>query len=192
MSPAVCSITVFLTSTQFWSIGHQVPHQLRVSLPLPLRHHFANSGYVVFSDTTHTSYCIDRLITMISFTGNTVISRNIFLVVIGLLLINVASSLHAVFSGRLSIKFDTLSIASRSIPNSQLYQSFESYDLNTNVHAVSRRSAMIISPIVFFVAASQPQRTNADVSDGNALPKGAQEFARTLKLKTDIKVRDLS
>jgi hypothetical protein len=28
----------------------------------------------------------------------------------------------------------------------------------------------------------------ADVSDGNALPQGAQQFARTIKLKTDLKV----
>ena len=53
----------------------------------------------------------------------------------------------------------------------------------------SSRRTMVISSIAFVAGASQvATNVNADVSDGNALPEGAQQFARTIKLKTDLKV----
>jgi hypothetical protein len=52
--------------------------------------------------------------------------------------------------------------------------------------AVSRRN-MIVSSVAF-IASQVATKANADVSDGNELPEGAQQFARTIKLKTDLKV----
>ena len=46
---------------------------------------------------------------------------------------------------------------------------------------------MIISSAALVVS-QVAVKVNADVSDGNALPEGAQQFARTIKLKTDLKV----
>jgi hypothetical protein len=57
----------------------------------------------------------------------------------------------------------------------------------SNLHiALTRRAAMMIVPIVVGVKASTP--AVADVSDGTTLPQGAQQFARTIKLKIDLKV----
>lgn len=41
-------------------------------------------------------------------------------------------------------------------------------------------------PALLITGASPAQ---ADVSDGNSLPQGAQQFARVIKLKADLKVR---
>ena len=47
----------------------------------------------------------------------------------------------------------------------------------------------LLMPAVLVVSAS-PAR--ADVWDGNALPQGAQQFSRVIKLKTDLKVSFVS
>ena len=52
---------------------------------------------------------------------------------------------------------------------------------------VASRRHMIISSVAL-IASQVATKANADVSDGNALPEGAQQFARTIKLKTDLKV----
>ena len=52
--------------------------------------------------------------------------------------------------------------------------------------ATSRRKMIISSAAL--VVSQVAVKVNADVSDGNALPEGAQQFARTIKLKTDLKV----
>jgi hypothetical protein len=56
--------------------------------------------------------------------------------------------------------------------------------------AVSRRQlfqfAAALAPAALVTGASPAK---ADVSDGNALPQGAQQFARVVKLQTDLKVR---
>lgn len=62
----------------------------------------------------------------------------------------------------------------------------ESNDVPVLLSAVSRRN-MIVSSVAF-IASQVATKANADVSDGNALPEGAQQFARTIKLKTDLKV----
>lgn len=62
----------------------------------------------------------------------------------------------------------------------------ESNDAPLLLSAVSRRN-MIFSSVAF-IASQVATKVNADVSDGNALPEGAQQFARTIKLKTDLKV----
>jgi hypothetical protein len=55
--------------------------------------------------------------------------------------------------------------------------------------SVSSRRSMIVSSVACITGASLfMTKANADVSDGNALPEGAQQFARTIKLKTDLKV----
>jgi hypothetical protein len=151
------------------------------------------SGFITrTSDVFWTTHIIFFHVMMfLSFTCSSASSRHILLVVIGVLSIKNACSFHAVFGGRGSLKFETFSSPSNCKQYSQLHESLDSSDTKTSIHAVSRREAMIVSLIAFSAAATQPQYANADVSDGNALPKGAQQFARTLKLKTDIKVRDL-
>ncbi len=60
---------------------------------------------------------------------------------------------------------------------------------NDTLPPVSSRRNMITTSVMFVTGASQiATKANADVSDGNALPEGAQQFARTIKLKTDLKV----
>ena len=63
-------------------------------------------------------------------------------------------------------------------------------DMESNLFvSTSSRRIMIVSCAAFVTGASQVvTKANADVSDGNALPEGAQQFARTIKLKTDLKV----
>jgi hypothetical protein len=53
---------------------------------------------------------------------------------------------------------------------------------------LSRRRQLVGAAVLLpFIAAGTPP-ARADVSDGNVLPKGAQQFARVVKLKTDLKV----
>jgi hypothetical protein len=65
--------------------------------------------------------------------------------------------------------------------------------LQSALTAISRRQVVVETIKQFTPAAvllgtsSLPVR--ADVSDGNALPQGAQQFARVLRLKTNLKVR---
>lgn len=60
---------------------------------------------------------------------------------------------------------------------------------NDTLLPVSSRRNMITTSVMIFAGASQiATKANADVSDGNSLPEGAQQFARTIKLKTDLKV----
>lgn len=66
--------------------------------------------------------------------------------------------------------------------------------IDSQFDAVPRRFLLQVAvgamlPAVL-VAGASPSR--ADVSDGNALPQGAQQFARVLKLKTDLKVCSFS
>ena len=61
---------------------------------------------------------------------------------------------------------------------------------NNSVVSVSSRRSMIVSSVAMIIGVSQvATKANADVSDGNSLPEGAQQFARTIKLKTDLKVK---
>jgi hypothetical protein len=55
---------------------------------------------------------------------------------------------------------------------------------------IASRRSIIVSSIALCVGfvTQGTMIANADVSDGNALPQGAQQFARTIKLKTDLKV----
>jgi hypothetical protein len=73
--------------------------------------------------------------------------------------------------------------------HTQTSESSSSNIINDVLHSGSTRRNMIISSVAFITGASQvATKVNADVSDGNALPEGAQQFARTIKLKTDLKV----
>jgi hypothetical protein len=52
----------------------------------------------------------------------------------------------------------------------------------------STRRSVFMTAIATFVTTQVALTSNADVSDGNSLPQGALQFARTIKLKTDLKV----
>jgi len=55
-----------------------------------------------------------------------------------------------------------------------------------------RRIVLRIAPAALLLASvSSLQPASADVSDGNALPQGAQQFANVVKLKTNLKVRQI-
>lgn len=54
------------------------------------------------------------------------------------------------------------------------------------IHQVTRHAFLI--PVVAATMATTVEPANADVSDGTSLPKAAQQFARVIKLKTDLKV----
>ena len=60
---------------------------------------------------------------------------------------------------------------------------------NENGLLSSRRRFMYLIPFAAGAISTMPEEVCADVSDGNALPEGAQQFARTIKLKKDIQVR---
>ena len=54
------------------------------------------------------------------------------------------------------------------------------------VVAMSRREALMSSAILVSLSIINPGAANADVSDGNALPQGAAQFSRVLRLKNDL------
>ena len=117
----------------------------------------------------------------------------VFVFVIGVLSAKRANSFHTsgCITDRISKSVNLYTNTNESYrkPFTQLHQSIrESHESSLNVHALTRRKAMIASLVVLSTSASPSQRAYADVSDGNSLPKGAQQFARTIKLKTDIKV----
>lgn len=51
------------------------------------------------------------------------------------------------------------------------------------------RRQMLLQGIAATVLITTPSIAKADVSDGNALPRGMQEFNRCIRLRRDLKVR---
>ena len=63
----------------------------------------------------------------------------------------------------------------------------------TELSAINNRRDFLVATTVAGagVAAtilSTPQAAFADVSDGNTLPQGAQQFSRVIRVKSDLKV----
>lgn len=55
-------------------------------------------------------------------------------------------------------------------------------------NVVSRRCALTVAAALVPVLVAGFSPAVADVSDGSSLPQGARQFARVVKLKTDLKV----